>query len=217
MIPKELITVLTKAIKFAEETTYKDIKKGNLALEEDITADLMKTIKLYCSDVIQTNEVNFGPYQVFTRIFKKSTEEPNVGADLAITISKYENKKNGFRKKVGVKTALIQSKLPSNKDYSKLKEQIEDMQEYTDESYVAVYNQDGVYVSHSKDVIDANYRVKNISNEKLQTLNSFFKDFFSCSKGEKGFDSRDILNKDEDIYYKTPLTNILEFVVTPND
>ncbi|MBG9450435.1 hypothetical protein ABE67_14150 [Cytobacillus firmus] len=222
MIPKELITVLTEAVKRSEQSTYRDIKKGDLSGEENITADLLKSIKLYCSEVIKANEGKFGPYEVATRIFKKVTEEPNIGADFAITVRKFERKKNGFLKHVGVKTALIQSKLPDNSDYEKLKTQIKDMQEYTDESYVAVYDGKGVYVSHSKDVIEASHRVKNVPGDKRQTLDKFFRDIFKCSKGEKGFDARNIITDDvDDIYYYFPsglaATDTLEIIVTEHN
>ncbi|WP_173194082.1 hypothetical protein [Paenibacillus alginolyticus] len=66
------------------------------------------------------------------------------------------------------------------------------MGQISDESYVAVYDLTGVYIVKSTDVIEAGYRVKNVTADKRLSLVDFFSDIFICQRGKVGLDAREI-------------------------
>ncbi|ETT61023.1 hypothetical protein BSK66_31810 [Paenibacillus odorifer] len=205
MIPAQLKDILVGAIELAEKGTYKDIKEHDLNGEENITIDLLKSIKIFCSQAIEKykDTVENSTFEVTTKDFPKTTMEPEVGADFAITVRKYLLKNDVTIPKL-VKSILVQAKLPKNPDYGKLKKQIRDMNDFTKESYVAVYDDDQVYIVKSIDVINADYRVKKVPLNKRQSLSKFFSDIFECRKGEIGFDARGI-KPEKDLFYHTPI------------
>ncbi|NRF96175.1 hypothetical protein HQN89_35980 [Paenibacillus frigoriresistens] len=91
MIPERMREILVGAIKSAEQSTLKDIAVGDLSGEENITIDLLKAIKILCFQAIERHKDKRGrfTYEVTTRDFPKTTMEPLVGADFAISLRKY--------------------------------------------------------------------------------------------------------------------------------
>ncbi|WP_156826229.1 hypothetical protein [Paenibacillus terrigena] len=185
--------ILVGAVKDAEQSTLKDIASGDLSGEENITIDLLKAIKILCFQAIEKNKDNSGrfTYEVTARDFPKRTLEPIVGADFAISLRKYDVWGNSEHLEK-VKSVLVQAKLPESTDYKRLAKQVNDMGQISDESYIAVYDLTGVYIVKSTDVIEAGYRVKNVTADKRLSLDDFFSDIFICQRGKVGLDAREI-------------------------
>lgn len=210
MIPEQMREILVEAIKCAEKSTLHDIKSGDLSGEENITIDLLKGIKIFCSqaiDRVKGVNANF-IYEVTARDFPKVAMEPLVGADFAISLRKY-NISDGIEKQERVKSVLVQAKLPKNSDSKRLKKQIYDMGLISDDSYIAVYDIAGMYTVKSIDVIKAKYNLKNVNPDEKISLSNFFSDIFICQRGKLGLDAREIKVK------ASPRTEIkqLEFTI----
>lgn len=216
MIQGKMKSVLIGAINKAEIETFRRVSKGRLNGEENITAALLALIESKCSDVLEKYNDDSGrfKYEVISKDFPKTTMEPVVGADFAISLRKF-NVRRGNEEEVLIKSLLVQAKLPSNTDYGKLKEQIGFMERISKESYVAVYNEGRVFLAKYNDVIAANYRVLNVPKEKRFTLSDFFSDIFVCKKGQVEFDASDLKNEEDVLAYIAgqEFDQQLEFVV----
>ncbi len=126
--------------------------------EENVTAFTAGEINRQLADGLQRRLGNrrFRGVSVDVKVYQKQTEEPLLGADLGVAIRMTAN---SSKTEKGV---LIQAKLISNDDYSKLKEQCGDMLKITPDSFVMVYDPQRstarVYSAHSISAEGGNHR-----------------------------------------------------------
>lgn len=212
-IPEDILNKLKEIIDEAVNYIISRYNDGDIPDEESITERFAQSIETK-TKMNNTFTDDNRKYEIDTKIksFNKRTEEPKVGADIAITIRYTINEpyrelfdfhfERNSRNVTYQKTILIQSKrehsnpfeiyqedgkyfieTPLNREkIKKLIDQCSKMVKKTKNSFVLIYGKKDFHILPAQDFLGRNNEYAKFTNSKL--LSDFYREYWACEYGD---------------------------------